>query len=99
MLTIPQVVRAAAHFGDREALVDGDRRWSFVEVVHEIESVARSFIAQGLKHGDRVAIWAPNSAEWIFAALGAQLVGGVLVPINTRFKGHEAAYVIERSGT
>ena len=98
MLTIPQVVRAAAHFGDREALVDGDRRWSFVEVVHEIESVARSFIAQGLKHGDRVAIWAPNSAEWIFAALGAQLVGGVLVPINTRFKGHEAAYVIERSG-
>ena len=98
MLTIPQVVRAAAHFGEREALVDGDRRWSFVDVVHEIESAARALIAQGLKHGDRVAIWAPNSAEWIFAALGAQLVGGVLVPINTRFKGHEAAYVIERSG-
>jgi acyl-CoA synthetase (AMP-forming)/AMP-acid ligase II len=98
VLTIPQVVRAVAHFGEREALVDGDRRWSFVEVVHEIESAARAFIAQGLEHGDRVAIWAPNSAEWIFAALGAQLVGGVLVPINTRFKGHEAAYVIERSG-
>ena len=98
MLTIPQVVRATAKFGDREALVDGSRRWSFVEVVHEIESAARAFIAQGLEHGDRVAIWAPNSAEWIFAALGAQLVGGVLVPINTRFKGHEAAYVIERSG-
>ena len=98
MLTIPQVVRATAKFGEREALVDGSRRWSFIEVVHEIESAARAFIAQGLEHGDRVAIWAPNSAEWIFAALGAQLVGGVLVPINTRFKGHEAAYVIERSG-
>lgn len=98
MLTIPQIVRAVAHFGEREALVDGDRRWSFVDVVHEIESAARAFVAQGLKHGDRVAIWAPNSAEWIFAALGAQLVGGVLVPINTRFKGHEAAYVLERSG-
>ena len=98
MLTIPQVVRATAKFGAREALVDGSRRWSFVEVVHEIESAARAFIAQGLEHGDRVAIWAPNSAEWIFAALGAQLVGGVLVPINTRFKGHEAAYVLERSG-
>jgi acyl-CoA synthetase (AMP-forming)/AMP-acid ligase II len=98
VLTIPQVVRATAKFGDREALVDGSRRWSFVEVVHEIESAARAFIAQGLEHGDRVAIWAPNSAEWIFAALGAQLVGGVLVPINTRFKGNEAAYVIERSG-
>ncbi len=98
MLTIPQVVRATAKFGEREALVDGSRRWSFVEVVHEIELAARAFIARGLEHGDRVAIWAPNSAEWIFAALGAQLVGGVLVPINTRFKGHEAAYVIERSG-
>ena len=98
MLTIPQVVRATAQFGEREALVDGLRRWSFVEVVHEIELAARAFIAHGLEHGDRVAIWAPNSAEWIFAALGAQLVGGVLVPINTRFKGHEAAYVIERSG-
>ena len=98
MLTIPQVVRATAKFGEREALVDGSRRWSFIEVVHEIESAARAFIAQGLMHGDRVAIWAPNSAEWIFAAIGAQLVGGVLVPINTRFKGHEADYVIERSG-
>ncbi len=98
MLTIPQVVRATAQFGEREALVDGSRRWSFVEVVHEIELAARAFIAHGLEHGDRVAIWAPNSAEWIFTALGAQLVGGVLVPINTRFKGHEAAYVIERSG-
>ena len=98
MLTIPQVVRATAQFGEREALVDGSRRWSFVEVVHEIELAARAFIAHGLEHGDRVAIWAPNSAEWIFAALGAQLVGGVLVPINTRFKGHEAAYVLERSG-
>ena len=94
MLTIPQVVRGTAKFGDREALVDDSRRWSFIEVVHEIESAARAFIAQGLMHGDRVAIWAPNSAEWIFAAIGAQLVGGVLVPINTRFKGHEADYVI-----
>ena len=98
MLTIPQVVRATAKFGEREALVDDDRRWSFTEIISEVERAANSFIALGLNHGDRVAIWAPNSAEWIFAALGAQLVGGVLVPINTRFKGHEAAYVIQRSG-
>ena len=98
MLTIPQVVRAAATFGDREALVDGDRRWTFSELVREIERCARSFVALGLRPHDRVAVWAPNSPEWMFAALGAQMVGGVLVPINTRFKGAEAAYVIERSG-
>ena len=98
MLTIPQVVRAAAAFGDREALVDGDRRWTFSELVREIERCARSFVALGLRPHDRVAVWAPNSPEWMFAALGAQMVGGVLVPINTRFKGAEAAYVIDRSG-
>ena len=98
MLTIPQVVRAAAEFGDREALVHDVRRWSYTEFVTEIERCARAFVASGLNPGDRVAIWAPNSAEWMFAALGAQMVGGVLVPINTRFKGSEAAYVIERSG-
>ncbi|MEY3147384.1 MAG: hypothetical protein RL688_603, partial [Actinomycetota bacterium] len=98
MLTIAQVVRETVRFGDREALVDGDRRWSFSEVVKAVEGAARSFIALGLQHGDRLAIWAPNSAEWIFSALGAQIVGGVLVPINTRFKGSEAAYVLNHSG-
>ena len=98
MLTIAQVVRETVRFGDREALVDGDRRWSFSEVIRAVEGAARSFIALGLHHGDRLAIWAPNSAEWIFSALGAQIVGGVLVPINTRFKGSEAAYVLNHSG-
>jgi acyl-CoA synthetase (AMP-forming)/AMP-acid ligase II len=98
VLTIPQVVRAAAEFGDREALVHDGRRWTYTAFVTEIERCARAFMASGLNPGDRVAVWAPNSAEWMFAALGAQMVGGVLVPINTRFKGSEAAYVIERSG-
>ena len=47
--------------------------------------------------GDRVAVWAPNSTEWIVAALGVTTAGGVLVPVNTRFKGTEAAYVLARS--
>lgn len=98
MLTIPRVVRAAAAFGEREALVVGDRRWSYREFVDEVHRVAASFVARGLKPHDRVAVWAPNSAEWMFVALGAQYVGGVVVPINTRFKGDEAAHVIERSG-
>ena len=42
-------------------------------------------------------MWAPNSIEWIVAALGITTAGGVLVPVNTRFKGTEAAYVLARS--
>jgi len=44
-----------------------------------------------------VAIWAPNSWQWIVAALGAQSVGAAIVPVNTRYTGREAAYVLERS--
>ena len=48
--------------------------------------------------GARVAIWAPNCAEWMLAALGALRAGAVLVPMNTRFKGGEAAYILRASG-
>ena len=42
-------------------------------------------------------IWAPNTLDWIVSALGAVTAGAVLVPLNTRFKGAEAAYVLARS--
>src|SRR5262245_792813 len=54
-------------------------------------------MAAGVKSGDRVAIWAPNGLGWIVAALGAQSAGAAIVPINTRFKGEEAAYVLSAS--
>ena len=54
-------------------------------------------MASGVEPGDRVAIWAFNSAEWIVAVLGVFEAGAVLVPINTRFKGAEAATSCVRS--
>ena len=52
----------------------------------------------GIEKGERVAVWAPNSAEWMIAAFGLLTAGGVLVPVNTRFKADEAADIIGRSG-
>jgi len=46
---------------------------------------------------NRVAIWAFNSYEWVVALLGLLRAGAVLVPINTRFKGAEAADILLRS--
>jgi len=89
---------AAAQFAGREALVDGDVRLSFEDLASEIGRAARATVGAGIEAGDRVAIWAPNMAEWVVAALGAVSAGGVLVPINTRFKGPEAAYILEKSG-
>jgi acyl-CoA synthetase (AMP-forming)/AMP-acid ligase II len=97
--TIPALVRASAErFPDLDGLIDGDLRMTFPELAARIEETSRAFMAAGLQAGDRVGIWAPNVAEWVFAALGAIGAGGVLVPLNTRFKGAEAAYVLERSG-
>jgi acyl-CoA synthetase (AMP-forming)/AMP-acid ligase II len=97
--TIPGLVASAAReFGDREAIVDGDVRMSFAGLGAAVDQCTRAAMAAGVERGDRVAIWAPNCWEWIVAALGVQGAGGVIVPINTRFKGREAAYVLERSG-
>lgn len=97
-LTIGGIVRHAAQsFGAAEGLVTGARRLSFRDIAFCVDDAAKSFLALGLAPGDRVAIWAPNSAEWMIAALGAQSVGGVLVPLNTRFKGAEAAHVLDTS--
>jgi acyl-CoA synthetase (AMP-forming)/AMP-acid ligase II len=92
------VLSAADRFGDAEAVVDGPVRLSFAEVVHRIRCAAGAFADLGVGRGERVAIWAPNSAEWIIAAFGLLTAGGVLVPVNTRFKADEAADIIGRSG-
>ncbi len=91
------VLSAADRFGDAEAVVDGPLRLTFAEVVDRIRCAAGAFAGLGVDKGDRIAIWAPNSAEWIIAAFGLLTAGGVLVPVNTRFKTEEAGDVIARS--
>lgn len=92
------VLSSADRFGDAEAVVDGPLRLSFTELVHRIRCAAGAFADLGIDKGERAAIWAPNSAEWIIAAFGLLTAGGVLVPVNTRFKTEEAADIIGRSG-
>ncbi|MDW3219516.1 MAG: FadD3 family acyl-CoA ligase [Acidimicrobiales bacterium] len=97
--TIPELIDdAATRFADNEAMVDGDVRWTFAEFRDEIHRGARALMASGIEAGDRVAVWAPNIWEWAIAALGVHVAGGVIVPINTRFKGREANYVLTNSG-
>jgi HIP---CoA ligase len=95
--SIPALAQwAAARFGDAEAVVDGDTRLTFRDVAARAHRATRAAMATGIRPGDRVAIWAPNSWQWMVAALGALGAGAWLVPVNTRFKGDEAAYVLDR---
>ncbi|MGB7166337.1 MAG: FadD3 family acyl-CoA ligase [Mycobacterium sp.] len=91
------VLSAADRFGDAEAIVDGPLRYTFRDVVDRIRCAAGAFADLGVEKGDRVALWAPNSADWIIAAFGLLTAGGVLVPVNTRFKPEEAGDIITRS--
>ena len=97
--TLPQVVADAARlYGQRIAITDGGVNISYADLDAARVQAARAFLAAGLEQGDRIAIWAPNIYQWIIAAIGAQSVGGVLVPLNTRMKGAEAAYILQASG-
>ena len=100
MTTIPNLIKNAVdNFQDHEAVVDGNLRWTFKEYGEQINAAAKAFISKGIKPGDRIAVWAPNTARWPVAALGAHCVGAVLVPINTRFRGEEAEYILSRTST
>jgi acyl-CoA synthetase (AMP-forming)/AMP-acid ligase II len=97
--TTPRLLRdAASTHCDRQAVVDGDTTLTYSGLADAVQGAARAFVAAGLQPRDRAAIWAPNIWEWIVAALGLHAAGGVLIPLNTRFKGHEAGDILERSG-
>ena len=100
LTTIPAAVaRAAQEFGDAPALAEpGGPRLSYRELHERAATVARALIAEGVAAGDRVAIWSPNTHHWVLGALGALYAGATLVPVSTRFTGHEALDVISRSG-
>jgi len=95
--TIPAVVRdAAVKFGDSEALVDGSLRLGFRALLEHVRTVARAFVACGIRPGDRVAVILPNTSHWVLAALGALYAGATLIPVNTRFTGTETVDLLVR---
>jgi HIP---CoA ligase len=96
--TLPGVLRAAAdRFGDRPAYVEGDRTVSFGELLDRVRDVARGYVAYGFEPGFRVVLWAPNSIEWVVAALAVTYAGGTLVPANSRYTAHEVADIVDRT--
>ena len=96
--TLPQLVAQSAQaYGDRVAITDGDVQLTYQQLDAARRQAARAFMAAGLAQGERIAIWAPNIYQWIIAAIGAQSVGVVLVPLNTRMKGAEAGYILRAS--
>jgi HIP---CoA ligase len=97
--TIPGIVRSGAtQWPELRAIVDGPAVLTYAELPAVMRQSARAAMAAGISRGKRAAIWAPNTAEWIIASLGVMAAGGAIVPVSTRFKENEAAYVLGKSG-
>ncbi|MBU7442058.1 FadD3 family acyl-CoA ligase [Paraburkholderia fungorum] len=99
ILTTPALIaRGAARYGTRTAIETVQGSLSYAQLDAARIEAARALMSCGIQPGERVAIWAPNIAEWIVAALAIHSAGAALVPINTRMKGLEAAAILEDSG-
>jgi len=97
--TTPQVLnRIADRLADHDALITEGRQLTYGELRDEVRRTAAALIAAGVNPGDRIAIWAPNTWQWVVACLGIQYAGGVLVPLNTRYTASEATDILARTG-
>ncbi|HXN62706.1 MAG TPA: FadD3 family acyl-CoA ligase [Acidimicrobiales bacterium] len=97
--SIPAMLAGSAErFADLVAVRDGDTSLTYPELAQAARHFAAALVESGVEPGDRVAIWCFNCVEWVVAVLGLFSAGAVLVPVNTRFKGPEAADILARSG-
>ncbi len=90
---------AAATHGDREALVFGAERLSFAALAARADAFARGLIDLGVAPGDKVALWMGDCIAWMVARWAVPMIGAVLVPVNTRFRENDLAYVLTQSDT
>ena len=94
--------RVATEVPDRTALVAGvfepseRRRWTYSELLADAETVAKALLER-FEPGEKVAIWAPNIAEWTLLEFGAGLAGVTLVTVNPAFQSQEVDYVLRQS--
>ena len=98
--TLGQVTASAAeNWGDREALIFEKKRWTWREFEEEVCQAARGLIAAGICPGEKVAVWMNNKPDWLFLMFAIAKIGGVLVPLNTRYRTEDIKYVLAQSNT
>ncbi len=102
-ITLPDLLREGADVNpDRVALVDavadvGARReWTYAELLDDVERYARALLAE-FSPGDRIAVFAPNSADWVILQQAIAMSGMIVVAANPAYRVDELEYVLRQS--
>jgi fatty-acyl-CoA synthase len=92
--------RIAAQVGNRDALISchQNARYTYAQLLDEVNRAARGLLALGVQRGDRVGIWSPNAAEWVITQYAAAKVGAILVNVNPAYRLRELEYALKQSG-
>lgn len=72
---------------------------TYKEFRDDVNNFAKTLIALGVKHGDKVAVWASNVPEWYISFWATTKIGAILVTVNTAYKIHEIEYLLRQSDT
>ncbi len=98
-VAIPTLLRAVARrFPYRAAAVfhSHDIIWSWAEFARKVDAFAYGLFKLGLKKGDRVGMWGPNSPEWLVTQFATARLGLVLVNINPAYRVSELEYALNK---
>jgi fatty-acyl-CoA synthase len=91
--------RVAAEFGDRVALISHHQnlRYTYAELLEQVNRATRALLSLGVQRGDRVGIWSGNVAEWVITQYAAAKAGAILVNINPAYRLRELEYALNQS--
>ena len=91
--------RTVERFGDREALVDAaaGRRWTYTEFRDDVRRLATGLHRAGMRKGQLLGIWGPNTWEWTLTQYATAELGVILVNINPAYRQHELNYVLKHA--
>src|SRR5690606_37170325 len=91
------LARQVAQRPDEVAFIDGERQITYAEFDRMSRRTAVWLDAQGIGPGDKVAVWLVNRIEWLALYFGLSHIGATLITVNTRYRAHELAYILEQS--
>jgi len=97
MVVIETLRKAVKLFGQKEAVVCGQRRFTYEEAYQRVGGLAQFIASQGVSKGDKVAVLHPNCHRFFEAYYALAFLGAPAVPLNWRLSAKEIAFILEDS--